>query len=651
MSLFVRRFGSLAVAISAALADAPRAAGALGGPSPGAGAAQTDTRPATPGSVRGLAENATVSGYTGQVQYLVPIELPAAPGGLSPSLWLGYDGSLGNGPLGVGWALAQPGIRRSLRLGVPTYDARDELELVGLAGGGQLVALAGGEYRAEGLGNGYTGRAVDGGFELVDPDGKVRRFGTTAAGRKASGGQVAAWYLEEVRDVVGQTIRYQYAQDRGEVYLDSITWGPALAGGPAFRVELVYEARTDAVVSYRTGFRVESARRLTEIRTWSFGAIQRIARLTYEGGFALTRLHGVTVTSADGQDALPPVTFTYATPQGGAVSAIADLGGWALNAQGTSLFDVDGDGAMDLLRLTASGHSYRRNLGGRFDAPRPVGGAPGASLDQVRLLDLTGDSGAELVWQQGSQWSVFQLTGADASSRSWTAMGAWGGAQNVSLGTVAVADLDGDYRMDVMSVSGTSIQVRFGTEAGLAAPVLRTAIDPARPFIAPGNSATSFPDINGDGLADAVYLSSTAMFLYLGKGNGQFERYLDLSYPWTGTVAISQIRLGDLNRDGLLDVAVVRAGDVAWYRGLANGAVDPSPVLLSRPAGTDATVVVALADINGNGSEDLVWSSPAGMWVLDFAGATSAGMLTAIDNGMGQRQLFQYQASAQLAFA
>jgi RHS repeat-associated protein len=650
MSLFARRAGSLAVAISAAFTLAPGAAGAVGGPSPGAVSAQTVKLPASPGSVRGLAENATVSGYTGQVQYVVPIELPAGPGGLSPSLWLGYDGSLGNGPLGVGWALSQPGIRRSLRLGVPTYDARDELELVGLGGGGQLVALTGGEYRAEALGNGVTGRMVDGGFELVDADGNVRRFGTSALGRKASGTQVAAWYLEEVRDVAGQTIRYQYVQDRGEVYLDSIAWGPTVSGGAAFRVELVYEARGDAVVSYRTGFRVESARRLAELRVRSFGAIQRIVKLGYESGFAITRLSGVTVTSADGADALPPLAFTYAAPQTKSVNAIADLGGWALNASGTSLFDVDGDGAMDLLRLQPSGHSYRRNLGGRFDVARPVAGAAGASLDQVRLLDLTGDSGAELVWQQGSQWSVFQLTGADASSRSWSGMGAWGGAQNVSLGTVAVSDLNGDYRMDVMSVSGTSIQVRFGTETGLAAPVLRPAIDPLRSFIAPGNSATSFPDINGDGLADAVYLSSTAMFLYLGKGNGQFERYVDLPYPWTGTIAISQIRLGDLNRDGLLDVAVVRAGDVAWYRGLANGAVDPAPVLLTRPAGTDATVVVAVADLNGNGSEDLVWSSPAGMWVLDFAGATSAGMLTAIDNGMGQRQQFQYQASAQLAF-
>ncbi|HEY0987474.1 MAG TPA: FG-GAP-like repeat-containing protein, partial [Kofleriaceae bacterium] len=629
----------------------PATAFALGGPSPGAASAQTVKLPSGPGSVRGLADNAAISGFTGQVEYAVPIELPAGPGGLAPKLSLGYDGSLGNGPIGVGWALSQPGIRRTLRLGVPSYTALDELELIGLGGNGQLVALANGagiEYRAEGQGNTITGRAVDGGFELVGPDGKIYRFGTTDAGRKASGARVAFWYLEQVRDVAGQTIDYHYRQDRGEVYLDSITWGPTVGAEPAFRAELIYESRGDAVVSYRTGFRVESAQRLAQIRIWSFGAISRATALDYEGSFALSRLHGVRLTSADGVDAMPPLTFNYAAPLTGAVTQVPDITGWALNQQGTSLFDVDGDGAMDLLRLQPSGHSYRRNLGGRFDAPRAIPGAAGASLDQVRLLDLTGDSGAELVWQQGSQWSVFQLTG-DPANRAWTSLGSLAGAQNLSLSTVTVADVNGDYLMDVLSVSGSSMQVRFGTLTGLAAPVLRGAIDPARSFIAPGNAATSFPDINGDGLADAVYLSTTAMFLYLGRGDGTFERYRDLAYPWTGTVPNAAIRLGDLNRDGLLDVAVVRAGNVEWYRGLANGTLDPVPVRVTRPAGTDASVVVALADANGNGSEDIVWSSDAGRWVLDLAGPTSAGRLLGIDNGLGQTQSFRYDASAQLA--
>jgi len=646
----LRAFATMAGALGALLCAQPSTVFALGGPTPGAATAQTVKLPPGPGSVRGLADNATVSGFTAQVQYAVPVELPNAPGGLAPALSLGYDGDLGNGPLGVGWMLSQPGIRRSLRLGVPFYDTRDELEIVALGGGGQLVALPGGDYRAEGQGNSFTGRAVDGGFELAGPDGKVYRFGVTAAGRKASGSRVAAWYLEQVRDVAGQTIDYHYRQDLGEVYLDSITWGPTAGTDPAFRAELVYEPRADSVVSYRTGFRVESAQRLSRIRVWSFGAIQRVMTLGYDASFALSRLAGVQLTSADGADAMPPLTFHYAAATTGTITAVPDVTGWGLNLSGTSLFDVDGDGAMDLLRLTATGHSYRRNLGGRFDVARPISGAAGASLDQVRLLDLTGDSGGELVWQQGSQWSVFQLTGA-AQNRSWTSLGSWSGAQNVSLSQVTVADLNGDYLMDVVSVSGSSIQVRFGTTTGLAAPVLRGAIDPTRSVIAPGNAATSFPDINGDGIADVVFLSTSSMFLYLGRGDGTFEHYRDLAYPWTGSVPNASIRLGDLDRDGLLDIVVVRAGSVEWYRGRANGTVDTNPVRITRPAGTDASVVVALADANGNGSEDLVWSSDAGMWVLDLAGPTSAGMLTAIDNGLGQTQAFGYDASAQLALA
>jgi RHS repeat-associated protein len=640
--------------ITAALTALPSAAFALGGPAPGAVSAQTVKLPSGPGSVRGLADDAAVSGFTGQVQYAIPIELPSCPGGLTPSLQLGYDGGLGNGPIGVGWSFAQPGIRRTLRLGVPSYTAQDELEVTGLAGGGkQLVAFAGPsgvEYRVEGEGNGYVGRAVGEGFEVTAPDGKVYRFGTAAVARKASGTRVATWYLEEVRDVTGQVITYQYRQDRGEVYMDSISWGPILLGVPAFRAELVFENRSDAVVSYRTGFRVESAQRLAQIKIWSFGAVRRVVALTYDSTFALSRLASVKVTSGDGLDALPPLSFRYAAATSGAIAPISGLTGWALNLQGTSLADVDGDGAMDLLRLLPTGHSYRRNLGGRFDVARPLPGATGASLDQSRLLDLTGDSSAELVRQQGTQWAVFQLTGADPRNPSWTPLGTWNGTQNVSLGGVTVADVNGDSMMDILSVSGSSVQLRFGSAAGLTAPVLRPAIDLTRSFVTPGSAATSFPDINGDGLADAVYLATTGMYLYLGKGDGLFERYRDVPYPWTGTVVVSQIRLGDLNRDGLLDVAVVRGGNVEWYRGLANGTLDPTPVSVIRPAGTDASVVVALADANGNGSEDIVWSSDAGMWLLDLAGPTSAGMLTSIDNGLGQSQAFRYDASTQLAF-
>src|SRR5689334_9815813 len=142
----------LVVASLVALSSSARLAGAVGQPAPGAVTAQTVKLPDGPGSVRGLANDASVSSFTGQVAYEIPIELPPGPGGLAPKLALAYSGALGNGPLGIGWSFGQVAVRRSLRLGVPSYSLADELELVGL-GGPTLVPIGNGQYRAEGQGN------------------------------------------------------------------------------------------------------------------------------------------------------------------------------------------------------------------------------------------------------------------------------------------------------------------------------------------------------------------------------------------------------------------------------------------------------------------------------------------------------------------
>jgi hypothetical protein len=235
-------------------------------------------------------------------------------------LSLGYDGSLGNGPLGVGWDLSVPGIRRSLRLGVPRYDATDEIDLVGLGSGGQVVASPSGELRVEGQEDAISGR-----------------------------------------------------------------------------------------------------------------------------------LH-----------------FTYATPQAAKVQQVPGMAGWAQNQQGTSLFDVDADGAMDLFRLTTGGHSWRRHVGGQFGDPQPLAGASGAGLDRVRLVDLDGDSTGEMVWRQGSQWSVFRL---DVTNQGWVAAGSLAGATGRTLSGVGLADVNGDRRIDVLSSSGSRMNLRMGPAwTGVPAP-------------------------------------------------------------------------------------------------------------------------------------------------------------------------------------
>src|SRR3954454_6100953 len=122
------RLAGIALVLLASAAPKPGRADVLS-PSPGAVTAQTLHLPDKPGSIKGLADPATISTFSGQVSYSIPIVLPAGRAGFGPSLTLAYSGDLGNGPVGVGWNLGAIGIRRALREGVPTYSDTDQLEL------------------------------------------------------------------------------------------------------------------------------------------------------------------------------------------------------------------------------------------------------------------------------------------------------------------------------------------------------------------------------------------------------------------------------------------------------------------------------------------------------------------------------------------
>ena len=89
-----------------------------------------------------MADAASVNVFLGQVAYSPPLDLPAGIAGFGPGLAITYAGELGNGPLGIGFTLGEIAIRRSLRHGVPSYTDANELELIGVGGGGRLIADA-----------------------------------------------------------------------------------------------------------------------------------------------------------------------------------------------------------------------------------------------------------------------------------------------------------------------------------------------------------------------------------------------------------------------------------------------------------------------------------------------------------------------------
>ncbi|MCE9674131.1 hypothetical protein LY474_40735, partial [Myxococcus stipitatus] len=290
--------------------------------------------------MRGLGDAVTVDGFSAQVQYTVPFELPGGHAGFAPGLGLSYSGELGNGPVGVGWTLPVMSVRRSLRLGVPAYAATDELELVGIAGGGRLVPVGDGTWRLEGRGQQVKVEVSGSGYVVTENGGTQYRLGTTGGARQESGTQVAAWYAEEVLHPAGHRIGLTYVKDGEQVYPAGMAWGPT----DAFQVEFVYEVRPDAVVGYRTGFGVTTGKRLSSVKVKSFGEVLRTYELTYDNSFALSRLSKVKMTGRGGVGALPELSFSYAQPLSEQVVQQTGVDGWVLNTRGVNLIDIDGDG-------------------------------------------------------------------------------------------------------------------------------------------------------------------------------------------------------------------------------------------------------------------------------------------------------------------
>lgn len=645
-------------------------------PKPGELSASMLSLPDGPGSIAGLTQDPEVDLFTGQIRYRVDFELPSGPAGFTPGLGLTYDGSLGNGPVGVGWSVGVPRIERDTRLGVPSYDdAQDTFVLAGVPFGGELVPVGGDEYRVFARGNEVRVQFDGTSATVWDKDGNVYELGTSSASRRSQGPLVDLWSLAVQRDVAGQVIVYDYVKDAGQLYLQSVSWGP----GAVFEALFDYAAaRPDAAVSYRSGFRVQTAQRLQAVEVYSHGEVLRTYHLEYDDRLPLSRLEQVRMTGRGGALEQPPTSFEYGARTSGAVLQVTDTDG--LPATGaftlagsagddTALVDVDGDGLPELTRFGAGEpHSFLRNLGETIPGlpqveatPTQILGAPDRDLAVMQLVDVTGNARPELLesldWDPavgGPSWRAVRLAEDAWGQPEWVDAGSWLVPPELELHAPnqTLADIDGDGRADVLS-SPTSQELLYYQAGdgfiGSALPILNPLSG------RPGQPGVWFQDLTGDGLADAAERSGASILVVPGRGDGTFDGAGAYVIDVPGLLPSQDVHLSDLNRDGVADVAIVSGTQVQWFPVRPDGVVDPLPpgqdTLTLPPAAATPEAEVRIVDFNGNGSQDVLWSTASGLWVADLAGSTSAGMLVAIDNGLGQRIEIDYTSSALLASA
>ena len=655
--------------------------------------------PDGPGSLDGLGDNASTDGNMGQMQFDVPIDAPGGFEGATPALSLVYSSGAGSSSAGIGWSLAVPFVERMTTRGLPEYTATDRF----VANGSEQLVQVGGDvggndrvYRARHEGGfvRYHWHDSPGGDEgywrAENPDGTVSFFGADETGaplesaRVRSADGVFRYLLAVTVSPWGHKVTYDYSRYTGTApLLDFVGWGyDRRSGEPTMSMSFDYEARPDPISDARGGFNELLLDRLTGIRVFSGGAAMKSYLLAYDDGDdagGLSRLVSVRQFGSAGGELPNRMTFDYSRAVVGASSAtdgsapfLVTLGSIGFNAleagQGT-LMDMNGDSLPDLLVTPVDGSNHRIYLSqldaqGRHTFAAPTTSIRTVSRDYqlantlVQELDFDGDGFSDLVnyatgrvlvnkgngdWEGevllSSSGGVDSSDFAESSSLS---------ASDGELESIKFFDYDNDRRMDVLKAVPESTTVLRAVGGG--GYVAATGIEPLDASFGVDN--LELADMNGDGMLDPVLLQSGGISLKVNLGRGHWTQdWLPLANaPAIGAGELPFTSLEDLNGDGIDDLVTVQADTIRYAINRAGQRFDAVQVVSSAGGVTlplrDDSTSVLFADMNGNGSNDVVWIDRNGVVTYLELFPVRPNLLTRIDNGLGAITDVTYTTSA-----
>jgi uncharacterized repeat protein (TIGR01451 family) len=227
----------------------------------------------------------------------------------------------------------------------------------------------------------------------------------------------------------------------------------------------------------------------------------------------------------------------------------------------------------------------------------------------VAVADVNRDGRPDLLTANFSDNNISVLLGSAAGTFSAAVPG------TVPVGVqpyaVAVGDFNGDGIVDlaVANSGDGSVSILRGTGAAGTGPEPLFAVSAKLPLSFPTPVAIRAGDMNRDGKQDLVVVhnaSTGRVSVLIGNGDGTFSVPTFFDLPDAGASPFDGV-LGDFNRDGNLDLAVVQAGSdsVAIMFGDGTGRLSAVRAVDTYFVG-DFPTTIAAADLNGDGFLDLV---------------------------------------------
>ena len=333
---------------------------------------------------------------------------------------------------------------------------------------------------------------------------------------------------------------------------------------------------------------------------------------------------------AAGASVVTPYVFVW-WGEGGGDFGLAHPYGLS-SATALEIVDFDADETLDI--VAAAGNTVRWLPGdgeGGFDPAVTVPVTQGGGELEVRDLDDDGDLDVALASDTHDHVTVL-LAEAPATFPINVEV-KLGGTSLAQVNSIAAGDVTGDGASDVVVIAGYPYTVKLlvgDGQGGLGAPQLV----PSTTW--PGNLLLS--DMDGDGLADLVYLSAGSdddfATVQLGDGTGGFAGPVS-----TAVTGSNDVATGDVNGDGHADAVVLQDGSfqLGQIHVLAGDGAGGLGAPASVPVANGADLKdVLLADVTGDARQDALVLGDHSIFILagdGLGGFVLSGQLSVSQGG------------------
>ncbi|MBL7792405.1 MAG: VCBS repeat-containing protein [Saprospiraceae bacterium] len=337
-----------------------------------------------------------------------------------------------------------------------------------------------------------------------------------------------------------------------------------------------------------------------------------------------------------------------------------DLPPVALSNPDFEIADLTGNGLPDIFQLNGVARFWKNMGNGRYDPPRMLKDRPPVSLSDpgVQMLDADGDGRIDLLVTNGAFSGYFPMEyGRDAAweKRPFTK---YRQAPSFDLKDpeVKLVDLTGDGITDIIR-SGTRLECFFNDpKEGWN----ETRFWPRKsnlaefPNVQFSDSRVKWADMTGDTMQDIALVHDGNVEYYPNLGYGRWGKRIHMRnsprFPYGYDPR--RILLGDVDGDGLADLIYVDDRQITlWVNQSGNQWSDPI-VIPGTPPVSDMDSV-RLIDLKGSGVAGILWSSDLRgdgrphMFFLDLTGGGKPYVLNEMDNNIGAVTKVEYVSSAE----